>query len=34
VLRDRRAAGEYRRGELDERSVLEVIAAEPVPHAA
>ncbi|HEY9109161.1 MAG TPA: sugar ABC transporter ATP-binding protein [Roseateles sp.] len=29
VLRDRRAAGEYRRGELDERSVLEVIAAEP-----
>lgn len=30
VLRDRRAAGEYRRGELDERSVLEVIAAEPV----
>jgi monosaccharide-transporting ATPase len=28
VLRDRRAAGEYRRGELDERSVLEVIAAE------
>ncbi len=34
VLRDRRAAGEYRRGELDERSVLEVIAAEPVPDAA
>ncbi|MFG6459293.1 sugar ABC transporter ATP-binding protein [Roseateles sp. BYS96W] len=30
VLRDRRAAGVYRRGELDERSVLEVIAAEPV----
>ncbi|HEY1131126.1 MAG TPA: sugar ABC transporter ATP-binding protein [Roseateles sp.] len=30
VLRDRRAAGAYRRGELDERSVLEVIAAEPV----
>jgi monosaccharide-transporting ATPase len=29
VMRDRRAAGEYRRGELDERSVLEVIAAEP-----
>lgn len=29
VLRDRRTAGEYRRGELDERSVLEVIAAEP-----
>ncbi|MCY4753198.1 sugar ABC transporter ATP-binding protein [Pelomonas aquatica] len=29
VLRDRRAAGVYRRGELDERSVLEVIAAEP-----
>ena len=29
VLRDRRAVGEYRRGELDERSVLEVIAAEP-----
>lgn len=29
VLRDRRAAGLYRRGELDERSVLEVIAAEP-----
>ncbi|MFG6463230.1 sugar ABC transporter ATP-binding protein [Roseateles sp. DXS20W] len=28
VLRDRRAAGVYRRGELDERSVLEVIAAE------
>ena len=33
VMRDRRAAGEYRRGELDERSVLEVIAAEPVPAA-
>ena len=33
VLRDRRAVGEYRRGELDERSVLEVIAAEPVAHA-
>jgi simple sugar transport system ATP-binding protein len=31
VLRDRRAAGEYRRGELDEGSVLEVIAAEPQP---
>ncbi len=30
VLRDRRTAGVYRRGELDERSVLEVIAAEPV----
>jgi simple sugar transport system ATP-binding protein len=30
VLRDRRAAGLYGRGELDERSVLEVIAAEPV----
>ncbi|MFG6430338.1 sugar ABC transporter ATP-binding protein [Roseateles sp. LYH14W] len=29
VLRDRRAGGVYRRGELDERSVLEVIAAEP-----
>ena len=29
VLRDRRAAGVYRRGELDERSVLEVIATEP-----
>lgn len=29
VLRDRRAAGTYGRGELDERSVLEVIAAEP-----
>ena len=29
VLRDRRAAGLYQRGELDERSVLEVIAAEP-----
>jgi simple sugar transport system ATP-binding protein len=29
VLRDRRAEGVYRRGELDERSVLEVIAAEP-----
>jgi galactofuranose transport system ATP-binding protein len=29
VMRDRHAAGEYRRGELDERSVLEVIAAEP-----
>jgi simple sugar transport system ATP-binding protein len=29
VLRDRRAAGVYRRGELDERRVLEVIAAEP-----
>lgn len=29
VMRDRRAAGEYQRGELDERSVLEVIAAEP-----
>lgn len=28
VLRDRRAAGTYRRGELDERSVLEVIAAD------
>ncbi len=34
VLRDRRAAGEYRRGELDERSVLEVIAAEPATVAA
>jgi galactofuranose transport system ATP-binding protein len=34
VLRDRRAAGEYRRGELDERSVLEVIAAEPAAVAA
>ncbi len=35
VLRDRRAAGEYQRGELDERSVLEVIAAEnPTPAAA
>ncbi|WP_457388751.1 sugar ABC transporter ATP-binding protein [Roseateles sp. P5_E1] len=34
VMRDRRAAGEYRRGELDERSVLEVIAAEPVSAAA
>jgi simple sugar transport system ATP-binding protein len=33
VLRDRRAAGEYRRGELDERSVLEVIAAEPAAAA-
>lgn len=31
VLRDRRVAGTYRRGELDERSVLEVIAAEPTP---
>jgi simple sugar transport system ATP-binding protein len=30
VLRDRRTAGLYGRGELDERSVLEVIAAEPV----
>lgn len=29
VMRDRRAGGVYRRGELDERSVLEVIAAEP-----
>jgi len=29
VMRDRRAAGTYARGELDERSVLEVIAAEP-----
>ncbi|MBV8500290.1 MAG: sugar ABC transporter ATP-binding protein [Paucibacter sp.] len=29
VLRDRRAAGEYRCGELDERSVLEAIAADP-----
>jgi simple sugar transport system ATP-binding protein len=28
VLRDRRAAGEYRRGELDERRVLEVIAGD------
>lgn len=28
VLRDRRAGGEYRRGELDERTVLEVIAGE------
>lgn len=28
VLRDRRAAGVYQRGELDERSVLEVIAAD------
>ncbi|MFT7722431.1 MAG: sugar ABC transporter ATP-binding protein [Roseateles sp.] len=34
VLRDRRAAGTYRRGELDERSVLEVIAAEPALPAA
>ena len=34
VLRDRRAAGEYRRGELDERSVLEVIAAEPATAVA
>jgi simple sugar transport system ATP-binding protein len=34
VLRDRRAAGEYRRGELDERSVLEVIAAEPATAAS
>ena len=34
VLRDRRAAGEYRRGELDERSVLEVIAAEPASAAS
>jgi simple sugar transport system ATP-binding protein len=33
VLRDRRAAGVYRRGELDERSVLEVIAAEPAAAA-
>jgi simple sugar transport system ATP-binding protein len=28
VMRDRRAGGEYRRGELDERSVLHVIAGE------
>ncbi|MBT9492581.1 MAG: sugar ABC transporter ATP-binding protein [Paucibacter sp.] len=28
VLRDRQAGGEYRRGELDERTVLEVIAGE------
>ncbi len=28
VLRDRRACGEYRRGELDEQSVLQVIAGE------
>ncbi|WP_343624568.1 sugar ABC transporter ATP-binding protein [Roseateles puraquae] len=28
VMRDRRAAGTYARGELDERSVLEVIAAQ------
>jgi simple sugar transport system ATP-binding protein len=34
VLRDRRVAGEYLRGELDERSVLEVIAAEPSSAAA
>ncbi|WP_457424745.1 sugar ABC transporter ATP-binding protein [Roseateles sp. P5_E7] len=34
VMRDRRAAGEYRRGELDERSVLEVIAAEPATATA
>jgi simple sugar transport system ATP-binding protein len=34
VLRDRRAIGEYRRGELDERSVLEVIAADAAPQAA
>ena len=34
VLRDRRAAGVYRRGELDERSVLEVIAAEPAAATA
>ncbi|MDR7333464.1 sugar ABC transporter ATP-binding protein [Roseateles asaccharophilus] len=34
VMRDRRAAGEYQRGELDERSVLEVIAAEPAAATA
>ncbi|MFG6440138.1 sugar ABC transporter ATP-binding protein [Roseateles sp. LKC17W] len=34
VMRDRRAAGEYPRGALDERSVLEVIAAEPASQAA
>jgi len=34
VMRDRRAAGAYRRGELDERSVLEVIAAEPAAATA
>jgi len=28
VLRDRQAGGEYLRGELDERTVLEVIAGE------
>jgi simple sugar transport system ATP-binding protein len=30
VMRDRKACGEYRRGELDERSVLRVIAGEAV----
>ncbi|HLO94481.1 MAG TPA: sugar ABC transporter ATP-binding protein [Burkholderiaceae bacterium] len=34
VLRDRRAIGTYRRGDLDERSVLEVIAAEPAAAVA
>jgi monosaccharide-transporting ATPase len=28
VMRDRKACGEYRRGELDETSVLQVIAGE------
>ncbi|MCF8204126.1 MAG: hypothetical protein K9J82_03545, partial [Methylotenera sp.] len=31
VMRDRRAVGTYARGELDERRVLEVIAAEAHP---
>jgi monosaccharide-transporting ATPase len=34
VLRDRKACGEYRRGELDETSVLQVIAGETTGEAA
>jgi simple sugar transport system ATP-binding protein len=34
VMRDRKACGEYRRGELDETSVLRVIAGDPAGEAA
>ena len=34
VMRDRKACGEYPRGELDETSVLQVIAGEAIPESA
>jgi monosaccharide-transporting ATPase len=34
VMRDRKACGEYRRGALDETSVLRVIAGEAAGQAA